>query len=126
MFPPTRSRLLQHKRRAGSLGCTPKGVVVPRTSGGCAACRWGVGDAGHDIDEHWIKLAPFRSYKITQESHTIALMAPGRWKVEGGYVPIREDTLSLYQDALKERGCSIVPELHSEKVAITAKSKLVK
>jgi len=114
---------------SGELAATatpPKGVVGPKSSGGCAADRWMEGDAGNDIDQHWIKLGPLQFYEITAESHYIGLIAPGRWTVGGGYVPIREDTLSLYRDALKERGCSTVPELHSETVAITAKGKLVK
>lgn len=114
---------------SGELAATatpPKGVVGPKISGGCAADRWIDGDAGYDIDQHWIKLGPLQFYEITQESHYIGLMAPGRWTVRGGYVPMREDTLSNYRDALQERGCSTVPELHSEIVAITAKGKVVK
>jgi len=69
---------------------------------------------GYDIDQHWIKLGPLQSYEITKESHSIGLMAPRPWTVEAGYVPMRADTQSLYQVALRERGCSDVPELHGK------------
>ena len=111
----------------GELAATatpPKGVVLPKANGGCAADRWIKTDAGHDIDEHWIKLSPQQSQEFKSESRLIVLIAPGRWTVEAGYSPAREDTLSLYQDAMKERGCSVVPELHSEKVVITATGEL--
>jgi hypothetical protein len=102
----------------------PKGVVMPKINGGCAADRWMDRDAGHDIDEHWIKLPPQQSHEFTSESHLIGLIAPGRWVVEAGYTPAREDTLSLNKDAMKERGCSVVPGLQSEKVVIEAKGEL--
>lgn len=112
---------------SGELAATampPKGVVVPKNNGGCAADRRIDRDAGHDIDEHWIKLSPRESHEFKSESRLIFLIAPGLWTVEAGYTPAREDTLSLYKDALKERGCTVVPELHSEKVVITAKGEL--
>jgi hypothetical protein len=77
--------------------------------------------AGYDIDRHWIKLGLLQSYEITKESHFIGLMAPGRWTVEAGYVPMRANAQSPYQDSLKERGCSNIPELHSSKVTISVK-----
>jgi hypothetical protein len=99
----------------------PKGVAGPKNSGGCIADPAIDRDAGYDIDRHWIKLGPLQSYEITKESHSIGLMAPGRWTVEAGYVPMQANAQSLYHDALKERGCSSVPELHSSKVTISVK-----
>ena len=112
---------------SGGLGATatpPKGVKLPNTNGGCATDRRIDQNAGYDIDQHWIKLAPAQSYETTPQSRLIQLIAPGKWTVDAGYYPAREDTLSLYQDALTARGCSIVPELHSEKVVVTAKGEL--
>jgi len=112
---------------SGELAATatpPKGVVMPKIGGGCAADRRIDRDAGHDIDEHWIKLSPQQSHEFKSESRLITLIAPGQWTVEAGYSPAREDTLSLYQDAMKERGCSVVPELHSGKVVIMAVGEL--
>jgi len=113
----------------GELAATatpPKGVIGPKTSGGCAADRWMDRDAGYDIDQRWIKLGPLQSYEITHESRFIGLTAPGRWTIQAGYVPMREDAQSRYQDALKERGCSSVPELHSPNVTISVKGKPAK
>jgi hypothetical protein len=107
-----------------AIATPPKGVVMPKANGGCAADRWIDKDAGHDIDEHWIKLAPQQSHEFKSESRLINLIAPGQWTVEAGYTPAREDTQSLYQDAMKERGCTIVPELHSERVAMIAVGEL--
>ncbi len=99
----------------------PKGVAGPKNSGGCIADPAIDRDAGHDIDQHWIKLGPLQSYEITKESHSIGLMAPGRWTVEAAYVPMQANAQSPYQDALKEQGCSSVPELHSSRVTISVK-----
>ena len=107
----------------GATAIPPKGVTLPKNSG-CGADRFIDKDAGDDIDHHWIKLAPAQSYETTQQSRLIQLIAPGKWAVDAGYYPAREDTLSLYHDALNARGCNIVPELHSEKVVITAKGEL--
>jgi hypothetical protein len=78
-------------------------------------------DAGYDIDQHWIKLGPLQSYEIRKESHSIGLTAPGLWTVEAAYVPMQANAQSRYQNALRERGCSSVPELHSSKVTISVK-----
>jgi hypothetical protein len=106
----------------GATATPPKGVTLPK-NGGCATDRFIDKNAGYDIDHHWIKLAPGQTYESTQ-NRLIQLIAPGKWTVDAGYYPAREDTLSLYQDALSARGCDIVPELHSEKVVITAKGEL--
>jgi hypothetical protein len=79
-------------------------------------------DAGYDIDQHWIKLAPLQTYEITWPSRLIKLSAPGRWTIEAGYVPMREDTLSLYKDAMKDRGCNSPQQIHSGKLEIFVKS----
>jgi hypothetical protein len=76
----------------GELAATatpPKGVVLPKANGGCAADRWIKTDAGHDIDEHWIKLPPQQSHEFKSESRLIVLIAPGDWTVEAGYTPAR-------------------------------------
>jgi len=99
----------------------PKGVAGPKNSGGCIADPAMDRDAGYDIDQHWIKLGLLHSYEITKESHSIGLMAPGRWTVDAAYVPMQANAQSPYQVALKERGCSSVPELHSSKVTISVK-----
>jgi hypothetical protein len=99
----------------------PKGIAGPKSSGGCVADPAIDRDAGYDIDQHWIKLGPLQSYEITNESHSIGLIVPGRWTVEAGYVPMQANARSPYQDALKERGCSSIPELHSSKVTISVK-----
>jgi hypothetical protein len=52
-------------------------------------------DAGYDIDQHWIKLGPLQSYEITKESHSIGLMASGRWTVEAGYVPMQANAIAV-------------------------------
>ena len=106
---------------SGELAATatpPKGVAMPNTNGGCAADRRIDRDAGYDVDHHWIKLPPLQSYETTRESHVVGLIAPGKWTVGAGYVSMRSDTLSIYHDALKERGCEVVPELQSEKASI--------
>jgi hypothetical protein len=121
-FPPPAIDCNSISGQLAATATPPKGVAVPKISGGCAADRWIDRDAGYDIDQHWIKIAPLQSYEITKESHSIGLIAPGRWAIEAGYVPMREDTQSLYENAMKERGCSNVPELHSAKAAISVRT----
>jgi len=41
-------------------------------------------------------------------------------------VLMREDGRSLYEKALKERGCSLAPELHSTKAEILVRAKAQK
>ncbi|HSY99221.1 MAG TPA: hypothetical protein VK788_06980 [Terriglobales bacterium] len=109
---------------AGVLRATataPKGVAGPKNSWGCIADPAMDRDAGYDIDQHWIKLGPLQSYEIRKESHSIGLTAPGLWTVEAAYVPMQANAQSRYQNALRERGCSSVPELHSSKVTISVK-----
>jgi hypothetical protein len=98
----------------------PPGVNIPRVGGGCAACRRLDRDAAYDIDQHWIKLGPQQSYEVTQSANHIGLIARGKWTLEAGYVPVREDTESLYDSAMKTRACGKLPELHSAKVTIMA------
>jgi len=125
-FPPPSVDCYSVDGELAATATPPKGVVGPRTGRGCAADRWMDRDVGYDIEQNWIKLGPLQSYAITQESHAIGLTAPGRWKIQAGYVPVREDAQSRYQDALKERGCSSVPELHSPNVTISVKEKSAK
>lgn len=122
-FPPPAVDCYSISGELAAIATPPKGVTKPKVNHGCAADRWVKEDAGDDIDQHWIKLAPLQSYEMTWESHYVGLIAPGRWTIEAGYVPMREDTRSLYEDAMKERGCSNIPELHSQKVAIIVKSR---
>ncbi len=121
-FPPPAVDCYSISGELAAKATPPKGVAGRKISGGCAADRLMDGDAGNDIDQHWIKLGPLQFYEITEESRYISLIATGLWIIEGGYVPMREDTLSLYRDAMKERGCSGVPELHSAKVEINVKA----
>jgi hypothetical protein len=107
----------------GTTAIPPRGVTLPK-NGGCAADRFGDKEAGYDIDHHWIKLAPAQTYEITQQSRLIQLIAPGKWTIDAGYYPAREDTLSLYQDAMKARRCNVVPQLHAGQVVITATGEL--
>ena len=122
VFPPgLRSTVTAYTASLEATATPPKGVAGPKNNGGCIADPAMDRDAGYDIDQHWIKLGPLQSYEITKESHSIGLMAPGRWTVEAGYVPMQANAQSPYQGALKERGCSSVPELHSSKVTISVK-----
>jgi hypothetical protein len=125
-FPPPAVDCYSIDGELAATATPPKGVFEPKTSGGCASDRWTDGDAGADLDQHWIKLGPLQYYEIEQESRYITFTSQGRWLVDGGYVPMREDTLSLYKDAMKERGCSSVPELHSEKLEIRVKRRPAK
>lgn len=122
-FPPPAVDCFSISGELGTNATPPAGVTKPKINHGCASDRWVKEDAGDDIDQHWIKLAPLQFYEMTWESHYIGLSSPGVWTIEAGYVPMREDTRSLYADAMKERGCSNVPELHSQKVAIIVKSR---
>lgn len=123
-FPPPAVDCYSISGELAATATPPKGVSRPTVGGGCAACRFVDRDAGFDIDHHWIKLAPLQSYEIKRESHSIILMGAGGWLVDGGYVPMREDTQSLYQSALKERGCTLLPELHSPKVRVLVKTSI--
>ena len=118
-FPPPAIDCYSISGELAATATPPKGVSGPKFGGGCAADRWGNGDVGFDIDQHWIKLGPLQSYEVTQRARFIGLIAPGRWMVEAGYVPMRGDTLSEYQGALKERGCSILPELHLPRISLS-------
>ncbi len=91
-------------------------------NGGCAADHFVFGDLGADIDKNWIKLGAHQSYQITQKSKSIDLSDAGQWLIEAGYVPMREDAVSLYQSALKDRGCTLLPELHSKKTEISVQA----
>lgn len=122
-FPPPAVDCYSIDGELGVEAIPPKGTPRPKIGYGCAADRLMDRDAVYDIDRHWIKLRPGQSYEIAAESHSVALSAPGRWTIEGGYVPMREDTLSMYKNAMKERGCIGVPQLHSGQLEINVRNK---
>jgi hypothetical protein len=123
-FPPPALNCYSIDGELGTDTTPPKRVSTPKLGTGCAADR-GVFDRDwdSDIDQHWIQLGPLQSYEIT---HPIDLTDSGLWLVEAGYVPMRRDAQSPYEQALKERGCSLLPELHSKKARLFVRAKAQK
>jgi hypothetical protein len=117
-FPPPAVECYSTSGELAAGATPPRKALDSGVGGGCAADRWVREDLSLDVDKHWIKLEKLQSYEASEPSRVIQLTVPGRWKVDGGYVPMREDAASQYAEVLKVKGCTLLPELHSEKVTV--------
>ena len=125
-FPPPTVGCGSLDGELGAQATPPNGVSTPWVGSACMADMVRNQDVGSDIDQRWIKLGPSQSFEITHNDYSIGLTHSGRWSLEAGYVPLSKDTQSFYEQALKERGCSLLPELHSRKASVFVNAKAPK